>query len=513
MSFAFNRYAILQKAQSTLEADSPGFKDWIVETEGDSRTGVVTKRDFSTDKRKKLADTGAAMPDGSFPIENEEDLHNAVRLVGHAKNPKAAKAHIKARAKALGASLPDSWVSKADEKETKDQKDKPLKKAGIEVQTADPESGVYAHTLGGKTIGHTVKAVHDGTIAWTAVPAGGTIKGKFKSHEDAKQYLADNCANNMAQEEMANKLGAQKGGNKVKKEEITTIELVAEELIQIAKDWKEFDESRSQGGKGRPGKGWDKTNVNHKQRLASLNAQRRAAAKDPNFKKDDEEIGDEDTEVAEKADDAPEDNMKGDSVSATTSEVAKFVSKLDTLEDDLITVRKDWATWDEARQAGSTRAAARTASSVAFGEHTVSGHQKAIQYHEADKAAQLKSDPSSNVRFNDRMIGMHNDAISQLRGGSKNMTAQAQQASNVAYPAPQVSAPPPWTEQIANHKKAAALHESAAKSHRVAGKAVMQTTPNVGQAHYQQAQSHDQQAHNHWQNAQSMQDAKDCGYT
>jgi hypothetical protein len=366
MSFAFNRYAILRKSQSVLENNSPGFKDWIIEAENGGTTGVVTKRDFSATKRKELAKSKAALPDGSFPIENEEDLHNAIRLVGHAKNPSAAKAHIKQRAKDLGASLPDSWVSKAENDSPKDQKDKPLKKAGIEVQTADPESGVYAHTLGGKTIGHTVKAVHDGTIAWTAVPAGGTIKGKFKSHEDAKQYLADNCANNMAQEEMANKLEAQKGGNKVKKDDEEIGDEEGDEAGAIQKDWKEFD--------------------------------------------------------AAKADDAPEDNMKGDSVSATTSEVAKFVSKLDTLEDDLITVRKDWATWDEARQAGSTRAAARTASSVAFGEHTVSGHQKAIQYHEADKAAQLKNDPSSNVRFNDRMIGMHNDAISQLRGGSKNVS-------------------------------------------------------------------------------------------
>lgn len=61
-------------------------------------------RDFNAKKRKSLAKSGAAMPDGSFPIENVQDLKNAVKLAGNAKDPAAAKAHIKKRAKALGQS-------------------------------------------------------------------------------------------------------------------------------------------------------------------------------------------------------------------------------------------------------------------------------------------------------------------------------------------------------------------------------------------------------------------------
>lgn len=74
----------------------------------------VQKRDFTAKKRKQLAASGHAMPDGSFPIQNEEDLHNAVRLAGNAKNPGKAKAHIKARASAIGATgaIPDTWGSK-----------------------------------------------------------------------------------------------------------------------------------------------------------------------------------------------------------------------------------------------------------------------------------------------------------------------------------------------------------------------------------------------------------------
>lgn len=61
-----------------------------------------TKRAFSSEKRRVLADKGAAMDDGSFPIENEEDLDNAIKAVGRAKDPAKAKAHIRKRARALG---------------------------------------------------------------------------------------------------------------------------------------------------------------------------------------------------------------------------------------------------------------------------------------------------------------------------------------------------------------------------------------------------------------------------
>jgi len=49
-------------------------------------------------EREKAASSGAAMPDGSSPIENEEDLINAMRFVGHAKDLAKAKAQIPVRA-------------------------------------------------------------------------------------------------------------------------------------------------------------------------------------------------------------------------------------------------------------------------------------------------------------------------------------------------------------------------------------------------------------------------------
>ena len=74
----------------------------------------IEKKEFSEEKRKQLADKGHALPDGSFPIENAKDLHNAIQSIGRAKNPAEAKAHIIRRAKALGAesALPEDWKVK-----------------------------------------------------------------------------------------------------------------------------------------------------------------------------------------------------------------------------------------------------------------------------------------------------------------------------------------------------------------------------------------------------------------
>lgn len=66
---------------------------------------------FDTAQRKALAKTGAAEPDGSFPIRNAKDLQNAIDDFGRAGSKPADKAHIIDRAKALGlaSKLPESW--------------------------------------------------------------------------------------------------------------------------------------------------------------------------------------------------------------------------------------------------------------------------------------------------------------------------------------------------------------------------------------------------------------------
>jgi len=65
---------------------------------------LVAEKEFSAAEREKLADKGFALPDGSFPIENEGDLQNAVSAFGRSnpnKRSDVAK-HIAKRAKALG---------------------------------------------------------------------------------------------------------------------------------------------------------------------------------------------------------------------------------------------------------------------------------------------------------------------------------------------------------------------------------------------------------------------------
>lgn len=74
------------------------------------------KRAFSTERRQTLADAGAALPDGSYPIVSEADLRNAIQAYGRAKDKEAAKAHIIKRAKKLGLDelLPEDWMSSDD---------------------------------------------------------------------------------------------------------------------------------------------------------------------------------------------------------------------------------------------------------------------------------------------------------------------------------------------------------------------------------------------------------------
>ena len=68
------------------------------------------EKEFSETKRKELASRGFALPDGSYPIETEADLKNAISAYGRAKNQSATAKHIAKRAEALGLLnlIPDS---------------------------------------------------------------------------------------------------------------------------------------------------------------------------------------------------------------------------------------------------------------------------------------------------------------------------------------------------------------------------------------------------------------------
>ena len=67
--------------------------------------------DLDTEERRKLAEEGKALPDGSFPIRNREDLQDAIQSYGRAKDKDEAKRWIKKRARELNAEkeLPEDW--------------------------------------------------------------------------------------------------------------------------------------------------------------------------------------------------------------------------------------------------------------------------------------------------------------------------------------------------------------------------------------------------------------------
>jgi hypothetical protein len=100
----------LAKRADWMKWDSEGEIEGLAGTR-EAAERWLSKRDFSAGERRSAADSGAAMPDGSFPIKNAGDLDNAIHLAGHAKDPGAARAHIKRRASALGLSdkIPDTW--------------------------------------------------------------------------------------------------------------------------------------------------------------------------------------------------------------------------------------------------------------------------------------------------------------------------------------------------------------------------------------------------------------------
>jgi hypothetical protein len=69
------------------------------------------------EERAKLAESGEALPDGSYPIRNEKDLKNAIKAYGRS-NPKdraKVRAHIRKRARALKLAIliPEEWKSAA----------------------------------------------------------------------------------------------------------------------------------------------------------------------------------------------------------------------------------------------------------------------------------------------------------------------------------------------------------------------------------------------------------------
>lgn len=113
---------ILREAKDKFDVyPSAVANSWVVQ-EYKRRGGTYKseKRERSMATRERLAETGAAMPDGSYPIVTEQDLRNAIQSVGRAKNYAAAKQHIITRARALGMTdmLPEDWKNSTSKGQT-----------------------------------------------------------------------------------------------------------------------------------------------------------------------------------------------------------------------------------------------------------------------------------------------------------------------------------------------------------------------------------------------------------
>jgi hypothetical protein len=127
-----------------VAADAFGLAKSALEGTRAVANGEIAKREFSAERRQTLASKGKALPDGSFPIENRNDLAHAIQSVGRAKDYDAAKKHIITQAKELNAEsdLPEDW-QKGASLSTAVPATKSLRKdATMSMYPIDPSMGV-----------------------------------------------------------------------------------------------------------------------------------------------------------------------------------------------------------------------------------------------------------------------------------------------------------------------------------------------------------------------------------
>jgi hypothetical protein len=182
------------------------------------KIGDETDREFSTAEREKAAEKGQAMSGGGFPIKSEKDLRNAIQAIGRAKDPAAAKAHIKKRAKALGLTslIPKQWGDVAPRKEAamtvktidgvqielEDKDGQILDRflGGLQSKLADNEKKVAELSAQVATLGKTLET-KDGEIIgltkkltdseWTPQKRDQAIRASMEVFDRARRVLGD----------------------------------------------------------------------------------------------------------------------------------------------------------------------------------------------------------------------------------------------------------------------------------------------------------------------------------
>ena len=111
---------------------------------------LALKRLYDEEARKMMAEAGEALPDGSFPIKDEDDLKNAIQAYGRASDKEAAKAHIMKRAAELEKEdlIPEDWTKKSEDMEDEEEMVKPEEEmVESEEKSADTEASKFLADL------------------------------------------------------------------------------------------------------------------------------------------------------------------------------------------------------------------------------------------------------------------------------------------------------------------------------------------------------------------------------
>lgn len=154
----------------------------IAKSEAEGLVTYLLKRKISAAERKQLAGEGKALPDGSYPVETAEDLHNAAILArsGHG-DVAAAKRLIAKRAKELGVANPlandtakDATVADQNEDKTPET---PESQAEPKVEKSAAELVDEAVAKAVQPLEETIKGLRDemAVLKSTPVPGGPAV--------------------------------------------------------------------------------------------------------------------------------------------------------------------------------------------------------------------------------------------------------------------------------------------------------------------------------------------------
>lgn len=141
---------LAQRIRSTAEYDTLGY--------------------MSRRERERLAKEGKALPDGSYPIRNEEELKDAIQAYGRSKPGKraAVRRHIMKKARGMGKSelIPENWKSASVVEEEIDAADLRARVASAQEQAAFAEAEAELASISQKVrerLAKEGKALPDGS--------------------------------------------------------------------------------------------------------------------------------------------------------------------------------------------------------------------------------------------------------------------------------------------------------------------------------------------------------------